>query len=72
MSQLGELAAGEPEAFVGVKRLRICPEVMRQRFGDYRLLFQLMEDRVQVIDLVPRQDFERRIKTLPATTARDA
>jgi hypothetical protein len=29
---------------------------MRQRFGDYRLLFQLQPDRVQVSYLVPRQD----------------
>jgi hypothetical protein len=69
MSTLGDIAAGEAAAFIGAKRLKICPEVMRQRFGDYRLLFQLLPDRVQVIDLVSRQDFERRIKTLPVSAA---
>jgi hypothetical protein len=66
MSALGGIAAGDPASFIGVKRLKSRPEVMRQRLGDYRLLFQLLPDRVHVIDLVPRQDFERRIKALAA------
>jgi hypothetical protein len=38
---------------------------MRQRVGiDFRLLFRLLPDRIQVIDLIPRQDLERRIKGL--------
>jgi hypothetical protein len=44
-----------------------CRDVLRQRTGDDRLLFRLLPDRVQVLDLVPRQDFERRIKTLSTT-----
>ena len=65
LSMLGRLAAGEVAAFVGAVRLKACPSVMRQRIGiDHRLLFRLLPDRVQVVDLIPRQDLERRIKTL--------
>ena len=39
--------------------------VVRQRIGiDFRLLFRLLPDRIQVIDLIPRQDLERKIKTI--------
>jgi len=31
---------------------------------DFRLLFRLLPDRVQVVELIPRQDLERKIKTL--------
>ena len=65
MTMLGRLAAGEPAAFVGAVKLKACPSVMRQRIGiDFRLLFRLLPDRVQVVDLIPRQDLERKIKTL--------
>jgi hypothetical protein len=38
---------------------------MRQRVGsDFRLMFRLWPDRVQVVDLVNRKDLERRIKAL--------
>jgi hypothetical protein len=67
MSTLGRIAAGEPAAFVGAVRLKACPTVMRQRIGiDFRLLFRLLPDRVKVVDLIPRQDLERKIKTLIA------
>jgi hypothetical protein len=65
LTMLGRLAAGEPAAFVGAVRLKACPGITRQRIGiDFRLLFRLLPDRVQVVDLIPRQDLERRIKTL--------
>jgi hypothetical protein len=65
MVMLGRLAAGDPAAFNGAKRLKSRPNVVRQRIGiDFRLLFRLLPDRIQVIDLIPRQDFERKIKTL--------
>jgi hypothetical protein len=61
----GRLAAGEPAAFVGALRLKAVPNVMRQRIGsDFRLLFRLHPDRVQVIDLINRKDLDRRLKTL--------
>jgi hypothetical protein len=65
LAMLGRLAAGEPAAFVGAVRLKACPSITRARIGiDFRLLFRLLPDRVQVVDLIPRQDLERRIKTL--------
>ena len=65
MVMLGRLAGGDSAAFSGAKRLKSRPNVVRQRVGiDFRLLFRLLPDRIQVIDLIPRQDFERKIKTL--------
>ena len=65
LTMLGRLAAGEPAAFVGAVRLKACPSIMRHRIGiDFRLLFRILPDRVQVVDLIPRQDLERKIKTL--------
>jgi hypothetical protein len=61
----GRLAAGEPAAFVGALRLKATPNVMRQRIGlDYRLLFRLHPDHLEIIDLIRRKDLDRRIKTL--------
>ncbi len=60
----GRLAAGEPAAYVGALRLKATPNVMRQRIGsDYRLLFRLWSDRLEVIDLINRKDLERKIKS---------
>jgi hypothetical protein len=65
MVTLGRLAGGDSAAFSGAKRLKSRPNVVRQRIGiDFRLLFRLLPDRIQVIDLIPRQDMERRIKGL--------
>jgi len=65
MVMIGRLAAGEPAAFVGALRLKQVPNVMRQRIGsDYRLFFRMYPDHLQVIDLINRKDFARRIKTL--------
>lgn len=65
LSLSGRLAAGEPAAFVGALRLKSDRELLRQRVGkDYRLLFRLTPDLVQIVDLVDRKDFERRLKSL--------
>lgn len=65
MSILGRLAGGDPAAFNGAKCIKGVPTVVRQRVGiDFRLLLRLLPDRIEVIDLIPRQDLERRIKTL--------
>jgi len=62
---LGRLAAGDPSAFTGTKRLRANRSILRQRLaGDYRLLFGLESDVLTVHDLIHRRDLERRIKTL--------
>jgi hypothetical protein len=63
MVLVGRLAAGEPAAFVGVKRLRSTPDVYRQRVGaHYRLLFRLSSEGLEVVELVNRKDLERVIK----------
>ena len=65
MVLLGRLAAGEPDAFTGVVRLKQRPDTLRARIGiDHRLLFRLEAEAVHVVDLISRQDLERRIKTL--------
>src|SRR5262249_28542975 len=62
---LGRLAAGEAAAFGGAKRLKSAPTVLRQRLGiDFRLLFRLLPDRIQLMDLIQRQDLEWKIKTI--------
>ena len=62
---IGRLAAGEPAAFVGALRLKATPKIMRQRIGiNYRLLFRLWPERLEVIDLINRKDLDRRLKTL--------
>src|SRR5262249_32031842 len=65
MIMLGRLAGGEPAAFVGAMRLTLCPAVMRHRIGlDWRLLFRILPARIDALDLIPRQDLERRVKIL--------
>jgi hypothetical protein len=65
MVMLGRLAGGDAAAFNGAKRLKSAPTIVRQRIGiDFRLLFRLLPDRIQVVDLITRQELERRIKTL--------
>lgn len=67
LALLGRLAGGEPAAFSGAVALRACPGILRQRIGsDHRLLFRLLSDRVQVVDLINRRDLDRRIKSLRA------
>nr|WP_294225581.1 SEC-C metal-binding domain-containing protein [Prosthecobacter sp.] len=62
---LGRLAGGEPAAFSGVVRLKALPDTLRARIGiDHRLLFRLLPDCVQVVDLINRRDLEKRIKSL--------
>ena len=65
MILLGRLAAGEPAAFTGIVRLKESPDTLRARIGiDHRLLFRLLPDSVQVVDLINRRDLESRIKQL--------
>ena len=54
MSILGRLGGGDPAAFNGAKCIKGVPTVVRQRIGlDFRLLFRLLPDRIEVIDLIP-------------------
>jgi hypothetical protein len=65
MNLIGRLAAGEPSAFVGMRRLRARHDICRVRVGaDYRLLFRLDPDRLEVLDLINRKDFEKWLKKL--------
>ncbi len=65
MVTLGQIAGGEPAGFVGARRLNVCEDITRQRIGsDYRLLFRLLPDRVQVVTLINRRDLDRTIKSL--------
>lgn len=67
LALIGRLAGGEPAAFAGVVGLRACPGILRQRIGsEHRLLFRLLPDRVQVVDLINRRDLDRKIKSLRA------
>ena len=62
---IGQLAAGEPAAFAGMRRLRVRHEICRVRLAaDYRLLFTPHADRLEVLDLIIRKDFEKWLKTL--------
>lgn len=65
LAMIGRLAGGEPAAFAGVVQLKAIHGVLRQRIGsEHRLLFRLLPDRVQVLDLINRRDLDRKIKTL--------
>jgi hypothetical protein len=65
MVTLGQIAGGEPAGFVGARRLNVCEDITRQRIGgDYRLLYRLLPDRVQVVTLINRRDLDRTIKSL--------
>lgn len=62
---IGQLAAGEPVAFTGMRRLRVRHEICRVRLAaDYRLLFTPHADRLEVLDLINRKDFEKWLRTL--------
>ncbi len=61
----GRLAAGDPSAYLGVVRLKAAPDVLRVRVGmDHRMLFRLLPDTVEIVDLINRRDLEKRIKSL--------
>jgi mRNA-degrading endonuclease RelE of RelBE toxin-antitoxin system len=65
MALIGRLAAGEPAAFVGMRRLRVRHEICRVRLaGDYRLLFKLQPEKLEILDLINRRDFEKWLKSL--------
>jgi hypothetical protein len=65
---IGRLAAGQPAAFTGLKKLEANPQILRQRVGaDYRLLFRLTPEAVHVLALVNRRELDRQIRNLFAT-----
>lgn len=63
LALIGRLAAGEPAAFAGMRRLRVSHEICRVRVArDYRLLFKLQSGRLEILDLINRRDFEKWLK----------
>jgi len=60
----GQLAAGESGSFHHVKRIKRHRDFHRAKVGDYRILLQLQEEALHVIDIFPRQDLERKLATL--------
>jgi len=53
----GRLAAGEPASVQGVKLLKGLKGICRQRVaGSWRLMFEVDETELRIIDLVPRRD----------------
>jgi mRNA-degrading endonuclease RelE of RelBE toxin-antitoxin system len=64
MALCGQLAAGESGSFHHVKRIKRHRDFYRAKVGDYRILLQLQEEALQVIDIFPRQDLERKLATL--------
>ncbi len=62
---LGQLAAGDQNAFHGTRKLKLNPKIIRQRVGrDHRFLFRI-DDRTLVAEaLINRRDLERTIETL--------
>jgi SEC-C motif len=65
METIGRLCGGEATAFHGVVRLKAVTSVFRIRIGqDYRLLFRLTGDTLEVVDLINRRDLEKRIRSL--------
>ena len=56
----GRLAAGEESAFRGVRKLKLTQDCFRQKVGaSYRLIFQIKDDRIKVMDLIHRKDLEK-------------
>jgi hypothetical protein len=65
MMLCGRLATGDPSVFSGVVRLKLAPDVLRVRVGlDHSMLFRLLPDTVQIVDLINRRDLEKRTRSL--------
>lgn len=56
----GKLAAADPAAWQGVRKLRGKPDTLRQKVGrHHRLLFKLGHDSLEVVELIHRRDLDR-------------
>ncbi len=55
----GRLAAGDEDAWRGTRKLKVFPEILRQKVArDFRLLFRVSSDAIDVVDLIDRKDLE--------------
>lgn len=62
---VGEMAAGYEHAWAGTRKLETRPDYLRQKIGrNYRVFLKRSEETLEVIDLVDRKDFERRLDSL--------
>lgn len=62
---LSRIAAGDQAAIRGTRRLEADRTIWRRRVGrDYRMLFRLTDDELQVLDIVHRQGLERAVREL--------
>ena len=62
---VSRIAAGDHAALRGTRRLAADRTVWRQRVGrDYRVLFRMTDEELEVLDVVHRQDFERTVRLL--------
>jgi hypothetical protein len=63
---VGRLAAGDPAAFSGQMHLEHNRKYRRVRAGsDYRLIFVVAGDIIQIVDIVNRRELNRFVKRLP-------
>ena len=62
---VSRIAAGDPAAIRGTRRLEVDRTIWRRRVGrDYRMLFRLTDEELEVLDIVHRQGFERAVREL--------
>lgn len=62
---VGRIAAGDQAAIRGTIRLEVDRTIWRRRVGrDYRMLFRLTDDELEVLDIVHRQGLERTVREL--------
>ena len=62
---VSRIAAGDQAAFRGTRRLEVDRTLWRRRVGrDYRMLFRLTDEELQVLDIVHRQSLERAVREL--------
>ena len=62
---VSRIAAGDHAALRGTRRLAADRTVWRQRVGrDYRVLFRMTDEELEVLDVVHRQDLERTVRLL--------
>jgi hypothetical protein len=67
LARLGELCSGRPTGWRETKPLQGFDNVWRVKVGrSYRMLFRVHEGRLEVLDLVHRQDLEKKLHQLVA------
>ena len=65
--RIGELCSGRPTGWRETRPLLAFDNVWRAKVGrSYRMLFRVWEGRLEVIDVVHRQDLEKRLHQLQA------